>query len=161
MYNMRNIFLSSGYSNLLTVLLGVRVFNRDCYLMKVSPAVRWYCKSQDCHWGSEHTGKDQVAEKVQHAPSDHDLKCNVKSLIQLFLYGKAFMWYLVKCLLKVQVDEVHCFVVTCVVCVDDTGLSGSCACFWSHVESHLSGCFPQGVWLSIHWLTSPLWLSTD
>ena len=31
------------------------------------------------------------------------------------------MWYLVKCLLKVLVDEVHCFVVTSVVGVNDTG----------------------------------------
>ena len=31
------------------------------------------------------------------------------------------MWYLVKCLLEVQVDEVHCFVVTNVVGVNDKG----------------------------------------
>ena len=37
------------------------------------------------------------------------------------LYKKPFVWYLVKCLLKVQVDEVHCFVVTRVVGVNYRG----------------------------------------
>ena len=51
------------------------------------------------------------------------------------LYEKPFMWYLVKCLLKVQVDEVHGFVVTLAVGVNDTGkevkpgLLGSYVCF--------------------------------
>ena len=31
------------------------------------------------------------------------------------------MWYIAKCFLKVQVDEVHCFVVTRVVGVNDIG----------------------------------------
>ena len=31
------------------------------------------------------------------------------------------MWYLIKCVLKVQVDKVHCFVVTSVIGVNDTG----------------------------------------
>ena len=31
------------------------------------------------------------------------------------------MWHLVKCLSEVQVDEVHCFVVTRVVGVNDMG----------------------------------------
>ena len=30
------------------------------------------------------------------------------------------MCYLVECLLKVMLDEVHCFVITCVVGVNDT-----------------------------------------
>ena len=38
------------------------------------------------------------------------------------------MWFLVKCLLKVQVDEVHCFVFTCVVGVNDTGKDVKQAC---------------------------------
>ena len=36
-------------------------------------------------------------------------------------YEEPFMWYFIKCLLKVQVNEVHCFVVTSVIGVNDTG----------------------------------------
>ena len=46
----------------------------------------------------------------------------------LYLYEKPFMWYLLKFLLKVQVDKVHYFVVTCVVGVDDTGKEVKQAC---------------------------------
>ena len=44
------------------------------------------------------------------------------------LYEKPFMWYLVKCLLKLQVDEVHCFFVTRIVGVNDTGKEVKRAC---------------------------------
>ena len=43
-------------------------------------------------------------------------------------YEEPFIWYLIKCLLKVQVDEVHCFVVTSVICVNDTGKELKKAC---------------------------------
>ena len=38
------------------------------------------------------------------------------------------MWYLIKCLLKVQVDEVHCFLVTSVIGVNDMGKEVKQAC---------------------------------
>ena len=44
------------------------------------------------------------------------------------LYEKPFMWNLVKCLLKVQVDELYCFVFTRVVGVNDTGKEVKQAC---------------------------------
>ena len=44
------------------------------------------------------------------------------------LYENPFMLNLVKCLLKVQVDEVHCFVVTCVIGVNDMGKEVKQAC---------------------------------
>ena len=45
-----------------------------------------------------------------------------------YLYEKPFMWHLVKCLFKVQVDEVHCFVVTRVIGVNDKSKEIKQAC---------------------------------
>ena len=60
------------------------------------------------------------------------------------------MWYLVKCLLKVQVDEVHYFVVTCVVGVNDMGKEVKQACWEAALVSeamlsHPSVIEPQSV----------------
>ena len=91
-------------------------------------------------------------------PIPDQLGCTALDAMYHDLYKKPFMWYLVKCLLKVQVYEVHAFVVTRVISVNDTckevarvkrSCKGSYPCFWSHVESHLSGCCPQGAWLSL------------
>ena len=43
-------------------------------------------------------------------------------------YEEPFMWYLIKRLLKVQVDEVYCFVITRVVGVNDTSKEVKQAC---------------------------------
>ena len=50
-------------------------------------------------------------------------------------YEEPFMWYLIKCLLKVQVDEVHSFVVTRVVGVNDTSKEVKQACYASALVS--------------------------
>ena len=38
------------------------------------------------------------------------------------------MWYLVKCVLKVQIDKINCFIVVCVICVYDLGKEIEQAC---------------------------------
>ena len=38
------------------------------------------------------------------------------------------MWYLVKCILKVQIDNIYRFIVVCVICVYDLGKEIEQAC---------------------------------
>ena len=40
----------------------------------------------------------------------------------------SFMWYLVKCFLKVQIDKIYCFIVVHVICVNDLGKEIQQAC---------------------------------
>ena len=38
------------------------------------------------------------------------------------------MWYLVNCILKVQIDKIYCFIVVGVICVHDSGKEIAQAC---------------------------------
>ena len=62
-------------------------------------------------------------------PVQDPLGCTTVDAMCHDLYKKPFVWYLVKCHLKVQVDEVHCFVVTLVVGVNDRGKEAKQACY--------------------------------
>ena len=61
-------------------------------------------------------------------PVPDQLGCTTLDAMCHDIYEKPFMWNLVKLLLKVHVDEVHCFVVTRVVGVNDTGKEVKQAC---------------------------------
>ena len=56
------------------------------------------------------------------------------------------MWYLVKCLLKVQIDKIYCFIAVGVICDNDLGKEIEQACqAATFVSEAMLGVTYQGV----------------